>query len=253
MLEKLDIRDTAEGELNADIKLDARGASVAELMAALNGTIIVMGEGRIKNKYIDLLGANISAGIFRLINPLKGETQFTEINCLVSRFDISNGVARSVVLVADTSVMTVFGEGEINLKTEELDMGLKPAPKKGMTSLPDISLGIGELMKPFRLSGTLAEPKLALDPKLSPISIGASVLGSAGSRSEGILTGLFGSKAGKDPCSAAMAAAESGTPISTPKKSAPAEKVDAAAEQEEPAQQQRPRRPRRMLRKLLGN
>jgi hypothetical protein len=111
-------------------------------------------------------------------------------------------------------------------------------------------MGIGELVKPFRLRGTLAEPKLAADPKLSAISLGTSVLGAVGSRSEGVLTGLLGKKAGKDPCSAAINAAETGTPISTPEKSAP-EKVDAG-EQEEPPEEPAPLRSIRGLRKLLG-
>ena len=44
-----------EGNLDADIDIRAQGASIAGLMGGLNGkTVLVMGKGRVDNKYIDL-------------------------------------------------------------------------------------------------------------------------------------------------------------------------------------------------------
>ena len=55
--------------------------------------------------------------------------------------------------------ITYFGSGEINLKTEEIDFGVSPKPRKGL------GLSLGGLAKLVHVGGTLAEPKIQLDPK----------------------------------------------------------------------------------------
>jgi hypothetical protein len=67
----------------------------------------------------------------------------------------------------DTSQVTVVGYGKINLDTEKLDLALKSSPKKGLgvNGLAKLSLSFGELTKPFKLSGTLANPSMTIDPK----------------------------------------------------------------------------------------
>jgi hypothetical protein len=68
---------------------EARGSSTAGLMGGLNGkTVLVMGKGRVDNKYIDILGGNLSSSLYRLLNPFRKETQYTSIHCFVSGFNI---------------------------------------------------------------------------------------------------------------------------------------------------------------------
>jgi hypothetical protein len=86
-----------EGNLEVDIDLRTRGASIAGLMRGLTGkTVLVMGKGRVDNKYIDILGGDLSSSLFRLLNPFRNETQYTSINCFVSGFDIKDGVASTI-------------------------------------------------------------------------------------------------------------------------------------------------------------
>jgi predicted ribosome quality control (RQC) complex YloA/Tae2 family protein len=55
--------------------------------------------------------------------------------------------------------VTWFGSGEINLRTEEIDFGMNPKPRKGL------GISLGSLANLAHLGGTLAQPKVELDPK----------------------------------------------------------------------------------------
>jgi uncharacterized protein involved in outer membrane biogenesis len=180
MLKGLNITDTLDGTLNADINLKGQGRSMATLIAGLDGyTNIQISQGRINNKYMNLLGADLSAGVFRMLDPKKEKVDYTKINCLVSRFDIKKGLAVSTVTVFDTNSMSVFGEGEINLKTKKIDFALHPIPKDGIgfRGIGKISLSLSGLSDSFKLGGTMAEPSLTLNPTGSAATLGKAIGG----------------------------------------------------------------------------
>ncbi len=208
MLKELKITEILSGRFDIGVKVKARGNSSAAIMAGLNGhTSVVMEDGRINNRYIEIAGADLSASLFRLFNPVKKKKKFTKLNCLVSRFDIVNGIAESEVMVFDTPRMSVIGSGKVNLKTEKLNISLKPAPKEGI----GLSLSFGELAKPFKLGGTLAKPSLAIDPKQTALAIGKAVGGIALFGPVGIAAILLSGKSGdKNPCLTAIAEAKKG-------------------------------------------
>jgi len=210
MLKGLNITDALEGNLNVDINLKGQGRSVATLMAGLNGSAsIQISQGRINNKHINLLGADISASVLRMLYPKKEKVDYTRINCLVSRFDIKKGLAVSTAMVFDTSSMSVFGEGEINLKTEEIDFSLHPVPKEGIgfSGIGKLSLSLGKLSEPFKLGGTLAEPSLTLDPTETATTLGKAIGGTLLFGPFGIAAALISSSSGDDnPCLSAIEA-----------------------------------------------
>jgi uncharacterized protein involved in outer membrane biogenesis len=218
MLKELNKDDILEGSLDVDIDLKGSGSSVAALMAGLNGkTSIIMGKGKVNNKYIDLLGADISSGIFRLLNPAKEEASYTTVNCLVSGFKMKDGLADTTALVFDTSNMSVVGDGKIDLKTEKLNLGLKPVPKEGVgkSGSGRLSLSLSELTKPFRLGGTLAHPSLVIDPTQTAMTLGKAVRGMALFGSGGTAAASAGGSPGdKNPCLAAIEAARKGVKAS---------------------------------------
>jgi uncharacterized protein involved in outer membrane biogenesis len=214
MLKDLEVTDLLEGKLDAGLDLRGEGGSIAALMAGLNGnTTVVMGKGRLDNKYIDLLGGDLTTGVFRLLNPGAGDEKYTNVNCFVSRTDVRNGLADTTALVFDTSFMSVVGDGTVNLKNERLDLSLKPSPKKGIeTGGGKLSLSLGELAKPFKLGGTLANPSLGLDPTASALLIGKGVGGGMLLGPAGIASALVTGTADEDenPCVAALEAAKTG-------------------------------------------
>lgn len=210
MLKDADITDMIEGIVDIDINLAGKGSSIASIMAGLNGyTSIIMGQGRINNKYIDIIGEGLSNNIFRLINPAREKKDYTVIRCMVNRFDIRKGMADSTAFVLDTELMSVIGEGEIDLGTEKLSFSLNPVPKKGVGGF---KLSLGELAKPFKLGGTLARPSLVLDKTKAALTIGKALAGNALFGPVGIAAALVSKSSDKDenPCVAAIEAAKTG-------------------------------------------
>jgi AsmA family protein len=222
MLKELDAGDMIEGKLDLELDLNCRGDSIAGLMAGLNGkTIVVMGKGRINNKYINMLGADLSSGLFRVLNPIKEKDEYSEFKCFVSGFGIKNGLANVTALVFDTKAMSVVGKGRINLKTEELDLRLRPSPKKGLKTgvTGRLSLSLGELARPLKLAGTLADPSLTVDPTQTAITLGKAVGGAVLFGPVGIAAALASeSPDDKNPCLTAIEAAKKGVRASGDKK-----------------------------------
>jgi hypothetical protein len=199
----------AEGKMDADLDLLTRGSSIAGLMAGLNGrTVVVLGQGRVDNKTIQVLGGELASEIFQLFNPSSKATDHTDVNCAVSGFDIKDGMAKVTALVVDTPDMTVVGEGEVSLRDETLDLALKPYEKGGAAGL---NLSLGELAKSFRLGGTLADPSLQLDAAQTMLTAGKAAGGVLLFGPAGIATALAGQSSGEgNPCLTALEAAKKG-------------------------------------------
>ncbi len=223
MLRELEAGDAVEGNVDIEIDLKSRGNSIAALMGGLNGNAtMLMDNGRIENKYINLLGGDLSSGIYRLLNPGGQKENYTKVNCFVNRFDIRDGLADCTVLVFDTERMSVVGEGEINLKTEKLNLSLKPVPKEGVGTSDSrkYSLSLGELAKPFKLGGTLASPSLVIDSRQAAKMIGKAAGGVMLFGPIGIAAALLsGSSDEEDLCLAASEAAKRGVKLSASKES----------------------------------
>jgi uncharacterized protein involved in outer membrane biogenesis len=165
---------TFEGKLNVDIRLSGRGASVAELMAGLNGEMYsTMNNGRMDSRYLDMLQKYFGSDVLQLLNPFKSQEQYSRINCSVNHIGIKNGLAE-VKLLLDNEQTSILAAGDINLKTEALDLGIKPTPKKGfgLKDIGGVSFSFKQLSQPFQLGGTLAKPELVLDPSRSAFTLG---------------------------------------------------------------------------------
>jgi hypothetical protein len=207
MLDELGYARNIEGNLDAVMDLDGSGDSIAALMAGLNGVVrIAAKDGKAESRYLELLERYLGSGFLQMINPFKKQSKYTPINCFVDTVKIDDGKA-DIKGLLDTDQTSIFSAGTINLKTESLDLGLKPTPKKN--ALPaNISFSLNQLSQPFRLGGTLADPHLALDPAQTAFLIGkiagALALGPIG------IAALFTdiSLGTKDACAVALEKAE---------------------------------------------
>jgi len=203
MLDQLGYQHSVEGNMDVDFNLAGSGDSVAALMAGLNGNIsIALSDGRAASEYFELLEKYLGSGILRMLNPFQEKREYTPVNCFVNKIEIKDGLA-DVKILLDTDRTSIFGAGDVNLKSERLDLGIKPTPKKG--ALPvDISFNFRELSQPFRLGGTLANPSLVIDLGRTTLVIGkmagALALGPIG------IAAFFAdvSMGKKDPCAVAM-------------------------------------------------
>jgi uncharacterized protein involved in outer membrane biogenesis len=217
LLKEFGVTELFEGKVDMILDFQGKGNSVAAFMAGLSGkTQAIMNKGRVDYRYIDLLGAGVSGNLLRLMNPLKQQVKDVQLNCFVNFFDIKNGLAKSTALALDTSYLTVVGEGTVNLKTEELDFAFKPLTKDTLGSKGGVDLGLGDLSKPLKLTGTLAEPALHVSAAETSLAVG-EMLG-------GELAGLAGSIAGRkgkadqDFCLAAIETAKRGGKAAPPRK-----------------------------------
>ena len=205
LLKDLRKNDVVGGTVEGEAEFSTFGNSVRSLMANLNGkSIVTVGRGRIKNHFMQVPGGEIKASILSLFGASKGGADYTDVDCAVCGLDIREGLARVTALVVDTSETTVRGSGEVDLKTERVDLSLEPLPKRGVAGL---SLSLGELAKPFKVSGTLANPSLGIDPTRTALTIGKAIAGVVLLGPLGIAGALAGRTSEQDPCGAALQAA----------------------------------------------
>jgi uncharacterized protein involved in outer membrane biogenesis len=218
MMKELEKEENLQGQLDLSIDVNGKGVSEADWMSSLNGRVVLnMGQGRIFNRYINLFGEDLSAKVFRLLSPFQKESEYTAVNCLVGGFNIRDGLATTTVFVVDTDQMSVIGEGDVNLRTEQLNLSLNPVPKEGIGAgiTGKLSVSLGELTRPFKLSGTLSHPSLGIDTTRAAETIAKAIGGIALFGPAGIAATLVtGSSGAGDLCRVALEAAEKGIKLS---------------------------------------
>jgi hypothetical protein len=191
MLNDQGLTDEVEGTMDIRIDLTGAGASPRALAASLDGTTEIVNDGGvISNKLLAIVGADFGD----VLGPLLGDEDTTGLNCIVSRFDIADGLATSQALVVDTATFSVAGAGTVDLNDESLDLTFDTA-----TRVPAlVSLAI-----PFKVQGTLKDPNVVPDPAgalkglagaAGSIGNPLEVLGGIGGDGgvEGALSGILG-------------------------------------------------------------
>ena len=146
-LQDIRTRDAYEGRFDLALDLRAQGNSVRELMANLNGEVSAfMSEARFPNSNLPLRTSDF---IFDALPWLKRRAD-TNVKCAISQLAIDDGVVDIKLLYLDAAQMRMIGGGEINLRTEELDLRLSPRRKGSRILAHNIDLTVG---------GILSEPK----------------------------------------------------------------------------------------------
>ncbi len=142
------------GKFVLDVDLDGNGQSMAELMGTLNGRFIAsLNDAPIGQSFLTRMGG----GFLNQINPLTSKE--TILECAIIRCDVTDGmVDLHKKIAAQTTEVTWVGGGEVNLKTEELDLGFTSKPRKKLSALTHV--GLAELI---HVGGTLAEPNVGLN------------------------------------------------------------------------------------------
>lgn len=159
--------DPFEAHMHFGARLAGEGATMAEMFANANGQAnLVMGEGRLGPEIAGLFGGREAAGLTPIAGKASGE-DVVDLTCLVSRFDVRGGIARSRALLVQTSDSVTSGKGSFNLKTETIDLRLAPRPKN-----PAYLDQAADL----RVTGTFMAPKFTVDHK----KISRGIAGSLG-------------------------------------------------------------------------
>ncbi len=225
LVEQMELRMEAEGGVDFNMNIDTRGRSLAETMAALNGSAsLVMGKGKIDPEYLNYLGffrislISAIADIIDIPGKFEKKTAASEVGCFAMRFDFKDGLADLSALVLDTPKLLVVGNGNINLAKEQIDIYIKPLPKEGFGAkgLAEINLSLAELTRPFSLGGTLSKPRVSVDTTRTFVTLGKALGGAVLFGPAGVAVALISGKVGsnpENPCLDAIEAAEKGVEI----------------------------------------
>ena len=197
------------GATDLAIHLDGPGESIARFVGGANGEArLVMGPARTSGAALDAGGGAISS-ILDKVNPFRRTDPYTDLRCTVVRLPVRDGIATSHRTIAyETAKVNMVMAGTINLRTEGLDLAIRPTVKEG------IGIGAGALSELVRVTGTLSDPSIGIDTLGSAraaLSVGGAIL--TGGLS--LLGEAAFSKVTADPhpCQTALAG---GTPAKTP-------------------------------------
>ncbi len=145
------------GRYDLKVDLDGTGDSIAKLMAGLDGQVVFDIRDMDMEKS---LMTDLGRGLLDTMSPSNEEDKTTKLICAIARFDIKDGIADAEdKIVAQMSKVTWFGGGQVNLKTEAIDLG---AQSKARTGLGISTAGLASLL---HVGGTLASPVILPDPE----------------------------------------------------------------------------------------
>jgi len=170
-----------DGELYLVVDLKASGDSPRALVSSLKGDFdLAIERGRVLTSLLRLTTTNPVSFLFTEA-ARKG---YSDINCLILRFDVQDGLAQSQTVLLDTPNILVLGEGSIDFGKEFMDLNFSPQAKR--KSLVAMST-------PFGIKGPLANPSVEVNTSdataqkvgkvlLSPINVLGSLLPFIGDR-----------------------------------------------------------------------
>lgn len=138
------------GEMHGDAALSGHGKSFAQMLGTSNGEVSsVISKGTISHLLLETAGLNLANIV---LVKIFGDTQVV-LNCMVSDFDVKNGLMRAQLFKLDTEDATIDITGTIDLASEKLDLDIKPENK---------SLRIFTLRTPLYVQGTFKKPDVGV-------------------------------------------------------------------------------------------
>jgi hypothetical protein len=159
--------DPVTGRLKAQLDVQGRGRSVAELLGSLSGPVqLRLENGSVSHLLTEAMGLDIAQGLGLL---LRGD-QKLPLNCARLDGRFATGTLRPRTALMDNRDSRIDLDGRISLKDETMDLRLVAQPK---------DFSPLTLRAPVRVQGTLAEPRVALEGKrLGGRAVAALALGS---------------------------------------------------------------------------
>ena len=150
-----------QGSANAKLDITGTGESLAAILATANGGGEIHIENlAIKNEMIKFISGDLATEALAKLNPLDKKSDHTKINCTAAKFDIKQGQFNTTNgFIADSEAFAITGEAKIDFKDQGIDVKVNTNPKEGL------GLGLGDLARAIQIKGTLAAPKVALNPE----------------------------------------------------------------------------------------
>jgi len=191
-----DLKQATIGEINAAVKLSAKGNSVAAMLAHANGEMkTLVNDGTVSKLLLEQMGLNIGNIV---LTKLFGDKP-VHLNCLAGDFDVRDGLAQTRYFIADTDDATVRINGAVNLASEKIDLTMKPDSK---------GLRIISLRAPIYVRGTLKQPEVDIDKGVIAMRAGGALaLGALAAPAAALAPLISAGGDGDNQCAALLAAA----------------------------------------------
>jgi uncharacterized protein involved in outer membrane biogenesis len=117
-----------EGKAHLKIDITSTGHSPHELASNLSGEVsFSLENARVPKKYVEFLTADLFSFLFRSVTF---KDSYATLNCVMTGFDIDQGVAKSKLLFGDGPTLAVEGTATVDLGQETVHMVFLPKPKK---------------------------------------------------------------------------------------------------------------------------
>jgi AsmA family protein len=144
------------GKIHGDIDLNGRGNSVAQMLGTSSGGVaLLMGRGEISNLLLEIAGIDGA----EVLKFLMGGDKNVTLRCAAAAFDVNRGLMNTRALVLDTTDTVIYGDGQVSLANESIDLTLRPYPK---------DMSILSLRSPLKVAGNFAGPKIG--PEKGPLA-----------------------------------------------------------------------------------
>ena len=114
------------GTIDLDVDLKSSANSFDKLMANGNGYFDFSCRlENLKAGIIDMWAVNVIAAV-----ASGKDRKPSEINCVLGRWTMKEGLLRPDVILIDTTKIRICGKGQVDFKNETIDLKMAPTPKK---------------------------------------------------------------------------------------------------------------------------
>jgi AsmA family protein len=199
LLRQAGLAESIAGTLDVSVTIAGNGSSGHELLSTANGSFILVGkQGSFGSRRLDLWASDL---VTTMLSPNWHREDVTQLNCVVARIGIDNGVASTDTLLVDTNRITIGASGTVDLQSEQINLVFAPRPKRN---------SLVSLANPVLVTGTLSAPAVEATvlPRRRLATFGGGVL--AGLINPAYLVFTFSQlgSGSSDPCVATVEAAE---------------------------------------------
>jgi len=166
MFPTLKLEKTSFGQINGAFDLKGHGDAVATMLGTSNGKLSLIIEG---GKISRLMMEAINLHLLEILQLKLTGDQIVGINCGVADFNVKNGTMNTNLMLLDTDITSIFGDGTINLSNERMNLVINQKTKKTSPVA---------LTSPIYVQGTFGDPNVHLDVKrIATKGLGAIALG----------------------------------------------------------------------------
>jgi len=193
-------RNASGGVTTLAVDLQGPAQSSQRFIGGASGTLRVdVGPMRVKGVALDA-GGEAMARVLDALNPFRRVDQATEVQCIVARLAVHDGIAHAErTLAVETSRLTASASGTIDLAHETLDLLVRPRARR-IAGLPSV-----ELAEVVRVTGPIRQPSVKLDT-MGAAKTALTIGGVVASGGWGMLaTPLLSSNDDPNPCATARA------------------------------------------------